>query len=369
MRSTRLIAARALGASAAALALAVGVGVSAPAAFAGDPLAACAWQPLPLINGWQGQQAAWGTGDPSYCVNGYGMVYLSGSLYQSLGGSGSSEFAVLPAAARPATTSYLSVYTYGGASGGVLRIQSDGEMLAYQGKAFSFTSLAGISFPAAGISQQSITPINGWKSAQGLYGDTGNPSYFVSDGVVHLSGSVYGGDPIQNPTFGYMPSSTWPTECTETGSYSYDGAIGGVQIQPNPGALNAWEGDVTDYTSLAGISYVPASTAAWQPLNLLNGWSSYGGDCYINNDHVYYQIIGGVVYLDGVINGSYGTGSPEFAMLPAGAAPSHTLYIALNDYSPRATLVIHPSGEMDLYSPSYPSGQSTLGAVSYHVGS
>jgi hypothetical protein len=145
----------------AALVMAAGLAVGgAPPASAslggppGPPL--CVQAALPLINGWQSAQNLWNTGTPIVGICD-GTVYLSGSLTQPT--SGSSEFAVLPSWALPASNDYLSVYTYQGTAG-VVRIDTSGAMYAYHGKAAQFTSLAGISFPAAGTAMTPLTPLD-----------------------------------------------------------------------------------------------------------------------------------------------------------------------------------------------------------------
>src|SRR5215472_10041093 len=129
------------------------------------PAKSTAMSTLSLENGWQSSDAQYGTGDPSYSVSN-GMVYLSGSLNQPV--SGNQVFGVLPPAARPAHTMYLSVYTFDGAVG-LLEIDTNGNMLAYDGGAPQYTSLAGVSFPVAPATAKPLTLINGWQSAQPPY--------------------------------------------------------------------------------------------------------------------------------------------------------------------------------------------------------
>src|SRR5579862_4554132 len=210
--------------AAAALALAIGVASVGPAAHAGG----CSWQPLTLENGWQSDQSVYQTGDPAFCAEGDGMVYLSGSLTQPTGTS--SAFAVLPSYAAPAHREYMSVYTYGGTNG-VLRIWPDGTLFAYFGKASQFTSLAGVSFPAAGTATTGVMPLmNGWQSAQGTY-DSGDPSYYVSNGAVHLDGSLLRSTPhvpfSDDEEFFAFPGGVAPpiglAGCFERAVYTYGG--------------------------------------------------------------------------------------------------------------------------------------------------
>jgi hypothetical protein len=114
-------------------------------------------------------------------------VYLSGSIAQTSGTN--STFGFLPPGERPAYEIYLDVYTLN-STYGVLRIDPSGLMEAYFGSATGYTSLAGVSFPVAGVSQTGVMPLeNGWESAQSAY-NTGDPAFFISNGIVHLSGSL-----------------------------------------------------------------------------------------------------------------------------------------------------------------------------------
>jgi hypothetical protein len=102
---------------------------------------------LSLRNGWKPQPSAANDGKPAYRVAG-GVVYLSGAMRQPTGSG--SEFAVLPRAARPAHTLYLTFYAAG--TIGTLLILHDGRMDADaspQLAAQVFASLAGISYPVS----------------------------------------------------------------------------------------------------------------------------------------------------------------------------------------------------------------------------
>jgi hypothetical protein len=103
MRSIRSLAAarRFLATAVAGLALAAGLAASAPAAHAGG----CTWVAITLVNGWHSGQNVYGTGNPSYCLEGDGMVYLSGSVAQT--GNLGDELGTLPPSARPAHALYM----------------------------------------------------------------------------------------------------------------------------------------------------------------------------------------------------------------------------------------------------------------------
>ncbi len=102
------------------------------------------------------------------------------------------------------------MYAFSGAAG-VLYINPAGTMLAYGGNASSYTSLAGISYPAAESAppSQPFSLVNGWQSSQGEY-NTGDPAYFVSGGIVHLSGSMHNPAPSASSEFAQIPPAAEP---------------------------------------------------------------------------------------------------------------------------------------------------------------
>jgi hypothetical protein len=381
------------GAALASLALAVGaLAASGPAASASIAPRECSWHPLSLMNGWQSAQGAWGTGNPSYCVTSLGVVYLSGSLTQP--GGGLSEVAVLPAQAAPASNLYLSVYTMSGTAG-VLQIDANGAIFAYNGNSggnvTAFTSLAGVSFPGTTVSQQPLSLQNGWKSAQGLYG-TGDPSYSVTgDNVVHLSGSLdgsqitpgLGGAPgisANSPEkFAVLPPGARPAACSSTETYTYAGVPGVLAFEPT-GELDAYAHYLflyntpsAQYTSLAGIAFPEASTAASvQTLALATGWeSSTDSGCNtLNIEDAGYTLINGVVYLSGTMVNTVGSPDGTFATLPPGVRPTHTLYLILNEGpGDHASLEIDPDGNLTVFGSGNAGGVPSLAGLSYQVNS
>jgi hypothetical protein len=364
MRSIRPVATarRVLAASTVALTLAIGIGANAPIASAGVP--GCSWQPLTLVNSWHSEQNAFGTGDPSYCLTSDGMVYLSGSM---AGGNGD-EFAVLPSYAAPAHLDYLSVYTLNGTLG-FLRIDPDGSMHAYGSQSAQFTSLAGVSFLSA-VTEQGMMPLlNSWQSAQSAY-LTGDPAYYVSGGIVHLDGSVYRpiGPPLAGSTqwtFAVLPSTARTTEahnCFSVDVYTYLGGTADIFIGSD-GSINAANGS---FTSLAGVSY-PTAPATWHSLTLLNGENGTGLCLPLS-----YYISQGVVYLAGFLEFPPGFNG-EFAVLPPGARPAHTMY--LNESATGEpnlffdTVRIDPDGGMYVFNSVDGNYFVDVSGLSYHLGS
>jgi len=212
---------------------------------------------LTLLNGWQsGQQ--FGTGNPAFWQKN-GVVYLLGSL-RAPSGFSSKNFAVLPPGAHPARVLYINTEGYGGAPERIT-IGTNGAMTVLSSQGDNFTSLAAISFPAAPTTGHKLTLINGWQSSQSQYG-TGDPGYWVSNGIVHLVGSLN-----QNPSdfdaqFAVLPTAARPAHELVLPTYTNEGAFGYVIILPAGQIYVLNLGSDTSaklYTSLANIAYPVSS--------------------------------------------------------------------------------------------------------------
>lgn len=360
---------RLLAAPAVALALAGGAVAVAPAASASVD---CVWQPLGLFNGWQSAQSNWNTGDPSYCVAN-GIVYLSGSLKNPT--SNSSEFAQLPSYLAPTSTVYLQVYTYNG-SAGELVIGSDGAMYADGNNSSQYTSLAGISFPAAGSGLTPITLSPGWQSAQSLYG-TGDPSYVITNGIVYWTGSVTSSS-TQLATPALVPEGLTPDHCTQSIIDTFGGTVGVWYLSQ---ATYMQVGDTTigatyydQFSSLAGLSYPALGHASWLQIGLQNGWTQDNGTCNSaapgapTDGAPSYYVQDNVVYLSGGLVQPH-PGSGFFGNLPAQARPAHDLYLLVVAGSDQvAYLHISPTGNMYLFGASQPT-HILLSGLSFQAGS
>jgi len=298
------------------------------------------------------------------------VVYLAGSMDQPGGGAG--EAAVLPPQAVPASISWLTVYGFDGAAG-ALRIFPDGTMYASGGGTADFTSLAGVSFPAAQSAPagQALTLVNSWSSGDSDFG-TGDPSYFVSGGIVHLSGSLvnYGDSLPVNGYFAVMPAAAQPGSCMETNVYTYADSVGWLAINPMTTDMYVQDEGGTEslaaaYTSRADISY-PQEGTAWHTLTLLNGWTAGSLSC--PDGPPSYYITNHVVYLSGALTHSQPGGGP-FATLPLAARPTHPLYLTVNaEGQPYAAIAINPSGQMYLFGGNEP-GWTSLSGIAYQESS
>ena len=208
---------------------------------------------LSLLNGWQ-RNTDPGDAAPSYTVQG-GMVYLAGGMHRTT--DGRARFAILPKAARPAHLEYITVTTYAGGetalTPGTLKINPGGVAQLYGNTVAVW--LGGVAFPQASSASHNLRLVNGWESGQSSYG-TGNPAYWVSGGVVHLSGSLIMPGAGQE-TFATLPPTARPKHSLYIKVYTYQGSVGTLYIQPN-GTMQAYDPTATNaqkFTSLAGISF------------------------------------------------------------------------------------------------------------------
>ncbi len=302
--------------AAAVLALAIGglaatAGPSAAATSLASGSAASTtlqWHKLALINGWtSASEPGLNAGTPSWAVSN-GVVYLRGAVNQPTDGD-NEVFADLPAAAWPASNLYLSVYTHADEAGGVVFVGTGGTLEAYDGYSHTFTSLAGISYPATTMKSHDLTLQNGWVSSQSEYG-TGNPAYEVSKGVVYLSGSLNGGT---KPLAGVLPAGAAPAHELLIEIYTNGGSTGWLEILPN-GEVEVFGANAGSYASLAGVSF-PAASATWHPFALKNGWTS--GQAKFHTAAPAWTVINGVVYLTGSMYQAKGTDG-AWTTLPAG---------------------------------------------------
>lgn len=210
------------------------------------PAAKTSLHAFALRNGWQAYQN--NTGKPSYYVSG-GMVYLYGALHQPAP-SAATEFAVLPKADRPV---HYDIWVPSCATDGpgTVRADTSGAVSAYMNDSTTFTSLDGISFQLSTAGQHPLTLINDWIASSG-----GTPTYSVSDGVVHLSGSIAETSEVST-LFAVLPPGARPAHEMYISVYTLDGSTGTLRIEPN-GDMIAYSpvvSNASDYTSLASVSF------------------------------------------------------------------------------------------------------------------
>jgi hypothetical protein len=275
------------------------------------------WHGLSLENGWKSASAPkLVTGQPAWALRD-GVVYLRGAVRQP-SPTASSTFATLPKADRPAHNLYINVFTGSAGVPGVLYIGASGAMEAFGSNAYTFTSLATVSFPTAALAAHNLTLKNGWESSQPAY-QTGNPAYAVSDGVVYLSGSLHAGT---SALAFVLPKAARPAHLMLVSVYTFDGSAGWLEIQPS-GQVDLEGTLAVDYTSLASISFPVASTK-WHDFKLIAGWKS--GASRFGTAAPSYADVNGVVYLTGSMYQSGGT-TGLWTDVPAAARPKDVLEI------------------------------------------
>jgi len=251
------------------------------------------WHPIPLENGWTSASVSTlVTGTPAWAISN-GVVYLRGAIKESIG-EDNSTFGQLPKYAWPPSTLYIQSFTAQEVPG-IMLVNTDGSLEAYDGNSDTFASLSGISYRAASATMtvHKLGLEHGWASSQSNYG-TGDPSYAISDGVVYLSGSMH-----QNTGTAHvaalLPKAARPAQVLHILTYNFDGDSGYLQIMPT-GQIEAFGADAQDYTSLAAISW-PAPGAKWHNFALDANWHS--GAAKFHTAAPSYAVINGVVYLNG----------------------------------------------------------------------
>jgi hypothetical protein len=232
------------------------------------PGTSVAQQPLTLQNGWQSAQSQWGTGDPSYSVTNDEVVHLSGSLVGSQVPPGlgytAEEFAVLPPVARPSFCTSSEVYTYAGVAG-TLGVEPTGVMNAYdQGghiyntPSASFTSVAGISFPAAALANWNTLALqSGWSAVEGDCLTTSayvGPSYQVINGVVYLTGTMISST-TNSGLVTALPPDARPAHYLYLTLNEGPAPHASLQISPSGAVTVFGAGPANGVDFLAGLSY------------------------------------------------------------------------------------------------------------------
>lgn len=204
---------------------------------------------IALINGWT--NSSFTSRTAQLAVVG-GVVYFSGAIETA--GSNKRPF-VLPAALRPAGTTFVPIDLCG-ASDGRLRITPDGQVTVQADDSFSdaqcFTSLEGAHYVISPSNAGLLTLLNGW---------TGKPFHTrkaratISNGVVHFSGAIAGGSTEDVFT---LPAALRPTKnvyiqvdlCSAANGRLVIGMNGFVRVEAE-GSFDAAQ----CFTSLDGASF------------------------------------------------------------------------------------------------------------------
>jgi hypothetical protein len=329
------------------------------AAVRQTPDVVVSWHKLHLINGWiDAPGPSFPVGNAAYSVIN-GVVYLTGGLKRPSGTN--RVFAVLPKAARPVHYEYFSVISLGITSA-VVSIYPSGQMRAYFGDAAGYTSLDGISYPAAGTRWHKLALTTHWKSAQTKYG-SGDPAYTVRGGIVYLSGSASNGP--DGSRVATLPPGARPKFTLFLRTYTFGGAVGTLAIRPD-GAMFAFGPNSQSFLSLAGISF-PYAKFKWHKLALSGGWHS--DESVSGTGDPAYGVVGPIVYLGGSM--SQTTGSIIFAATPAAIRPRHELNIEV--FTAEDTYgqiqVTKPSLYVESMPASNAQGVTSLDGVSYPLSS
>jgi len=143
--------------------------------------------------------------------------------------------------------------------------------------------------------------------------------------------------------------------------------IAGAGIIATGGAALASSGK----PAAAAHPVAASSGFTWHPLRLLNGWKAESGRYYGTPS---YAIKDGVLYLSGILRAPQPTMAPEFAQLPAGARPTHFLWLSYYNFGGGGVnlignMEIEPDGAMFAYSNGGPILNPSLQAISFPLSS
>jgi hypothetical protein len=347
-----------LGAAAAGAAPAIAAGPSPSPSGTGAKIH---WHAFKLKNFWTSASTAkQPTGRPAWAVQS-GVVYLRGAITNPSSSNGS-IFGTLPLYARPAHDLYISALTQDGTPG-ILLIEADGDVQAYDGNAYGITSLAGISFPLQSVLPHPLALKNGWVSADSPF-STGDPSYAVSGGVVYLSGSLEDGSSGVPATV--LPKQARPAHRMYLLVYAINGSTAVMRIDNN-GQVRLYGGNAAEFTSLAGISY-PAPGAKWHSFKLVNGWKSDQSDFPTGAPS--YAVINGVVYMSGSLTQSHGQ-VRRWTQLPATVRPADLLQIFAYGFDGNSASIVLSAGSGQALSDPQASARkfTSLAGIAYPLSS
>lgn len=367
VRVARLVVAASLIAGA-VVALSGGPASAAPAPACPAGPVGMTWHLLTLLNGWESANNEYGTGDPCWAVRD-GIVYLSGSLTLPGGTPSSSAVAAaLPQAAQPFQEIGAVTYTVDGTQGfvaasvyGKLMVSSPNSTDAQQ-----YTSLAGISYPAASTGTTLLPTVNGWQGLDTTLGWV-NPAWTQTAGTIHLTGALTNVGSGSVPEFSALPAAEQPAHAAYFSVPLYDDNIGVVLVEPD-GTMQVTGTGIADLTELGGVNFTTAETAV-TPLNLLDGWQSAQG--IYNTGDPGYSVADGIVHLSGSLTQPTPDGT-EFAVLPPSARPSHYLYITTYAFDGTAgAVLVTPAGGMYAFGPDNTDTQeyTSLAGIIFPAGS
>lgn len=317
---------------------------------------------LHLYNHWVSEQSVFNSGNPTASRDSNGYVHLAGSLAR---GTSPGAF-TLPVADRPASTLYIDDYTFGYTTGFVV-IYPNGKVFMEGADATSYSSLAGISFPSASVGAFDLSLVNGWVSEDPAF-STGNPAVSLDPtGTVHLSGSLAGGSDLS--TAFTLPAGMRPTHTTYLDVYTFGGTVGSLEITKS-GSVTLFGGSVSNFTSLAGVSFQTAAAGAPSALPLSNGWK---GGSFTGGPPAALLDSQGVVHLSGALN--KGSNDTVAATLPSQDWPSHDLYLPTYtfDGTPGGVEIttggqIYPVGTPTTGTSSTATEYTSLGSISFPAG-
>jgi hypothetical protein len=217
---------------------------------------------------------------------------------------------------------------------------------------------------AAAFTWHRLKLLNGWKSASTTSIPAGTPSYAVRDEVVYLNGAIK--QPVAgSEEFARLPAGSRPAHTLWMQVLTGTSVLGTLRVFPD-GLMSAYNGGATTETSMAMVSF-PTARIRSHALTIGSGWES--GQSVFSSGNPAYAISHGVVYLSGSLEGTEADPPLGALTLPRAARPKHSMFLTVYTFSgSTGTLVILPTGQLDVYGSEAPSFTSLAG-ISYPVSS
>lgn len=266
-------------------------------------------RPLPLANGWsQYDKFETGWTRSSYGKSADGIVVLNGLIMGGTLAVGT-VIATLPPGYRP---DYSMIWGVNNSdTNRAISIFTNGDIVIRGAITANFISLAGISFPAAGVASWTTIGAAGsgssWANSWGPHVDTqfGPPRYWMDPyGMVWVQGLIAGGSTAAyNTPMISLPASHMAKRYNHINTASSDqfGFVGIDWTGSGASASILWKSGTTgnNWVTLSGVVYESvASVLTWTVPLALSG-SSNLGDAFTQAE---YANINGLVHTHGMLS-------------------------------------------------------------------
>jgi len=286
------------------------------------------FQQITLVNGWVPYGNVYRV--PEYTAA-TGLCVLQGLLRSGSWGA----LAQLPAECRPTKQLIFNMNNH--ESQNRIDVTAEGDVKYVAGsKAHHWVSVAGAIFAPGTADHKPLPLVNGWQS----YGY----QYMVAEYVLRNAVCLVEGL-VKSGSWSWSHIATLPGECRPTKRliFNMNNQEGTSRIDVYPNGAIHWIAGARSHgwVSLSGIVFAPGA-ANRQTLQLVNGWSSYGGE-YATAEVV---IRDGLCILEGLINHGSAGSRGHMATLPAKCLPNKRLIFNMNQHTVSARVDVYENGQV-----------------------